>query len=206
MPDAYADGTYTTPLLVSNVVTYPFPWPSNSTKQEFLLEYIVAAANYADGTLGGTSTDAPSAYLVEQGPVIKIAPGFVRYRRVYCQLPANWTETLQATYTYPGLSGPASPNANTFNPYYFRAPITLFANATVYHNYTQSATSPALDARFQVTDGNNVVDYIGYQNPNIGAGFTSPSIEPSTYTISSDPTQIRALIWEKVTMTVPKPV
>lgn len=206
MADAYSDGTFTTAKLVSNVVTYPFPWPSNSTTAEFELEYVVAAPNYSAATLGATSADAPSAYLVEQGPVTKIAPGFVRFRRVYCQLPTNWTETVQVAYTFPGLSGPAIPNTNTFNPYYFRAPITLFKNATVYHNYTQSATSPALDAAFQVTDGNNVVDYIGPQNPNIGAGNTNPAVEPATYTVSSDAAMIRGLIWEKITMTVPKPV
>lgn len=206
MANAYSDGTFTTPKLVSNTVTYPFPWPSNSSTAEFALEYIVAAANYAGASLGSASADAPSGYLVEQGPVTKIAPGFVRYSRVYCQLPTNWTETQQVAYTFPGLSGPLAPNINTFNPYYYRAPITLFRIATVYHNYTQSATSPTLDAAFQVTDGNNVVDYIGPQNPNIGALNTSPSVEPATYTISSDAAMIRGLIWEKITMTVPKPV
>ena len=206
MPNAYSDGTFSTALLTSNQVSYPFPWPSNSNVAQYELEYVQAAANYAAAALGSNSADAPSAYLVEQGPVITIAPGFVRFKRVYCQKPVDWQETRQIAYTFPGLSGPASPNANTFNPYYFRAPITLYKNATVYHNFSQGSSSPSLDAIFQVTDGNNVVDYIGYQNPNIGAGFTSPSVEPANYTVSSDAQQIRALIWEKVTITVPKPV
>lgn len=206
MANAYSDGTFANALLTSNSVSYPFPWPNNSTVAQFDLEYVQAAANYSAASLGSTSSDAPSGYLVEQGPVVTIAPGYIRFKRTYCQLPQNWQETRQIAYTFPGLSGPAIPNANTFNPYYFRAPITLYKNATVYHNFSQGSSSPSLDAIFQVTDGNNVVDYIGPQNPNIGAGNTNPSTEPSTYTVSSDSQQIRALIWEKVTITVPKPI
>lgn len=206
MANLYADGNYTTAYLVQNVVSYPFLWPSNSTTAQFELEYIQFANAYSAANLGSNSADAPSAYLVEQGPVNKIAPGVVRYSRTYCQLPVNWTETKQVAYTFPGLSGPVVPNTNTFNPYYFRAPSTMYKIATVYHNYSQGAVSPTLDATFQVTDGGNVVDYIGPQNPNIGAGSTSPSVEPANYTVSSDASMIRGLIWEKVTMTVPKPV
>ena len=205
MPNAYSDGSYTTAKLVSNIASYPFPWPNNSDKKEFQLEYIIAEANYSEASYGSTDANAPSAYLVEKGPITRIAPGFIRFQRTYCQLPDNWQEVQQATYTFPGLSGPPGANVNTWNPYYYRAPVTLFCNATVYHNFSQSATSPALDARFQVTDSSNVVDYIGTQNPNFGVSTTSPSFEPATYIISSDASQIRAQIWEKVTLTVPKP-
>lgn len=206
MADLYADGNYAAAYRVSNVVSYPFPWPSNSTTAQFDLEYIQWANSYSAATLDATSADAPSAYLVDQGPVTKIAPGVVRFARTYCQLPSNWTETQQIAFTFPGLSGPPSPNINTFNPYYYRAPATLYKIATVYHNYSHGATSPTLATTFQATDGSNVVDYIGYQNPNIGAGLTSPNTEPITYTVSSDSAMIRGLIWEMVTMTVPKPV
>jgi len=202
----YIDGNYTTAFLTSNVVSYPYIWPNNSTVAVFDLEYIQTAAAYSAANLSSNSADAPSAYLVEQGPVTKIAPGLVKFRRTYSQLPATWTETQQMAYTFPGKSGPPAPSTTSFNPYYYRAPVTLYAIATLVHTYSQGATSPTLDAAFQVTDGGNVVDYIGYQNPNIGAGLTSPTAEPATYTVSSSAQLIRGLIWEKVTATVPKPV
>jgi hypothetical protein len=201
----YIDGNYTAAYLVSNVVSYPFSWPNNGTTAMFDLEYVQYANAYSAAALGATSSDAPSAYLVEQGPVTKPAPGMVRFRRVYCQIPAAWTETQMTAYTYPGLSGPPTPNSATFNPYYYRAPITLYTTATVAHTYTQSATSPTLDNIFQVTDGNYVVDYIGYQNPNIGASLTSPNSEPTTYNIASDCRLLMGQIWEKTLTTVNKP-
>lgn len=206
MADAYSDGNFVGMRLTANVVSYPFAWPNNSNVKAFELEYVQAAANYTDVALGSTDANATSAFLVEKGPVLKIAPGFVRFRRMFVQQPVDWVEKQQVSYTFPGLSGPISPNAQTFNPYYFRAPASLYATATVYHNYSQGATAPDPDPAFQVTDGGNVVDYIGPQNPNIGAGLTSPNVEPATYNVSSTVSQIRALIWETTTLVVPKPV
>jgi hypothetical protein len=185
-------------------VSYPFPWPNNSTVAQFDLEYIVFANAYSAASLGSTSADAPgSAGLVAQGPLRKIAPGVVRYSRSYCQLPQTWAETQQVAYTFPGLSFGAG---SAWNPYFFRSPITLYAIATVTHTFTSSATAPTLDATFIVTDGSNVVDYIGAGNPNIGAVLTNPISEPTTYNVSSDSSLLRGIIWEKVSMVVPKPV
>ena len=204
MANLYADGNYSTAFLVSNVVSYPFPWPNNSDTAQFELEYIVTAAQYATAALGSTSADAPgSAVLVEQGPLRKIAPGMVRYARTYCQVPATWGETQQMAYTFPGLSFGAGAS---WNPYYYRQPVTLYAIATVTHTFTSSATAPTLNATFVVTDGNYVVDYIGAGNPNIGATLTDPIAEPSTYNVSSEAHLLRGLIWEKINSTVPKPV
>lgn len=203
MATLYADGNYSTAFLVSNVVSYPFPWPNNSSTAQYDLEYVQWANTYAYANLGSNTGDAPNAYLVEQGPLRKIAPGVVRFARTYCQLPTTWTETQQIAYTFPGLSGNTGAN---WQPYYYRAPITLYSIATVVHTYSQSGTAPTLDATFQVTDGNNVVDYIGQQNPNIGVGSTSPASEPATYNVSSESHLLRGLIWEKITSTVPKPV
>lgn len=201
----YVDGNYTAAFLTSNVVTYPFPWPNNSTTARFDLEYIQYENAYAAASLDSTSSDAPSAYLVEQGPVNKIGAGVLRFRRSYCQIPTTWAETQQVAYTFPGLSGPIAPNTNTFNPYYYRPPATLYRIATVTHTYSHGATAPTLDNTFIVTDGGNVVDYIGPQNPNIGAASTSPNTEPATYNVSSESHLLVGLIWEKVSMTVPKP-
>lgn len=203
MATTYIDGNYSAAFLVSNVVSYPFPWPNNSTKAQFDLEYVQWANTYAAATLGATSSDAPSANLVEQGPLTKVSPGIVRFKRVYCQLPDTWAETQQIAYTFPGLS---SGSGSSWQQYGYRAPITLYSIATVTHSYTQSATAPTLDATFIVTDGGNVVDYIGPQNPNIGAGNTSPASEPVTYNVSSESHLIKGLIWEKTLTTVPKPV
>lgn len=200
----YADGDFSTPLLVSNVVSYPFPWPNNSNVARFDLEYVVWANAYTPAALGSTSADAPgSAGMVEQGPVRKIAPGVVRYGRAYCQTPVTWAETQQVAYTFPGLS---EGGGSSWNPYFYRAPITLYAIATVTHTFTSSATAPTLDNTFIVTDGNNVVDYIGPGNPNIGAVLTDPAIEPANYNVSSDSSLLMGIIWEKVSVTVPKPV
>lgn len=201
----YIDGNYTAAYLISNVVSYPFSWPSNGTTAMFELEYVQHANAYSAAALGATSSDAPNAYLVEQGPVTKPAPGMVRFRRVYCQIPSAWTETQMTAYTFPGKSGPISPNTETFNPYFFRSPVTLYTAATIEHTYTQSATSPTLDNIFQVTDGGNVVDYIGPQNPNFGIGSTDPASEPSTYVIASECRLLIGQIWEKTKTTVNKP-
>lgn len=206
MANTYPDGNYVAPQLVSNVVSYPFPWPNNSNTAQFALEYVVTAATYATAALGSTSADAPgSAVLVEQGPLKKIAPGYVRYARTYCQVPATWGETQQMAYTFPGLTSGA---ASTWQAYGARQPVTLYAIATVTHTFTSSATAPTLDNTFIVLDANNVVDYIGTTNPNIGAGggFTTPSVEPATYNVSSESHLLRGLIWEKISSTVPKPV
>lgn len=203
MANLYADGNYASPYLVSNVVSYPFQWPNNSTTSQFDLEYIQWANSYTGLALGTNSDDAPNAILVEQGPVRKIAPGVVRYSRVYCQLPVTWAETMQVAYTFPGLSAGAG---STWNPYFYRGPVTLYAIATVTHSYTSSESPPTLDNTFIVTDGGNVVDYIGTGNPNIGAGTTTPAIEPATYNVSSDSQLIKGLIWEKVSVVVPKPI
>ena len=203
MANLYADGNYTVAYLVSNVVSYPFPWPNNSTVAQFDLEYIQWANNYTAQTLDSTSGDAPSAFLVEQGPLRKIAPGVVRFARTYCQVPQTWGETQQIAFTFPGLSFGSGAN---WNPYYFRSPVTLYAIANVTHTFSHGATAPTLDNTFIVTDGGNVVDYIGQQNPNIGIGLTNPNTEPTTYNVSSESHLLRGLIWEKVSSTVPKPV
>jgi hypothetical protein len=203
MANLYADGNYAAAYLVENVVSYPFPWPNNSTTARFDLEYIQWSNAYAAAALGSNSVDAPNAYLVDQGPVRKIAPGVVRYSRAYCELPATWGETQEVAYTFPGLS---AGSGSSWNPYFYRAPVTLYAIATVLHTFTASATAPTLDNSFIVTDGSNVVDYIGTGNPNIGAGTTDPAIEPASYNVSSDSSLLLGLIWEKVSMTVPKPV
>ena len=200
----YADGNFATALLVSNVVTYPFPWPNNSNVAQFALEYVQWENAYTPVALGSTSADAPGgAGLVEQGPLRKIAPGVVRYARTYCQLPQTWAETQQMAYTFPGLSGGSGAS---WNPYFYRQPVTLYAIATLTHTYTSSATAPALNATFIVTDGNNVVDYIGPGNPNIGAVLTDPAAEPLTYNVSSESRLLRGIIWEKINATVPKPI
>lgn len=203
MANLYSDGNYAVPFLTENAVSYPFPWPNNSTIAQFALEYIVFANAYTAAALDSTSADAPSAFLVAQGPVRKIAPGVVRYARTYCQLPATWVETQQVAYTFPGLS---FGSGSAWNPYFFRAPVTLYSIATVTHTFSHGATPPTLDNTFIVTDGGNVVDYIGLGNPNIGAGLTSPSAEPVSYNVSSDSALLTGLIWEKTSMTVPKPV
>ncbi len=203
MATLYADGNYSTAYLVSNVVSYPFTWPNNSTTAQFDLEYVQWANTYSAATLGATSADAPGgAVLVEQGPVRKIAPGVIRYSRTYCQIPATWGETQQMAYSYPGLSSGAG---SSWQPYGLRQPITLYAIATVTHSYTSSATAPTLDNVFLVRDGNYVVDYIGAGNPNIGATLTTPSAEPANYTVSSESRMLRGLIWEKTTANVAKP-
>lgn len=203
MANLYADGNYSVAYLTSNVVSYPFPWPNNSTVAQFDLEYIQWANTYSAAALDSTSGDAPSAYLVEQGPVRKIAPGVVRFARTYCQLPQTWGETQQMAYTFPGLSFGAG---SSWNPYFYRSPITLYAIATVTHTFSHGATPPTLDNTFIVTDGNNVVDYIGAGNPNIGAVLTNPFVEPATYNVSSESHLLRGLIWEKISSVVPKPV
>jgi hypothetical protein len=203
MATTYADGNYSTPFLVQNTPSYPFAWPNNSTTTRFDLEYIQWANTYSAAALGSNSADAPNAYLVDQGPVRKIAPGMVRYSRAYCQLPATWGETQEVAYTFPGLSAGVG---SSWNPYFYRSPVTLYAIATVLHTFTVSDIAPTLDNSFIVTDGSNVVDYIGPGNPSIGAGTTSPAIEPASYNVSSDSSLLLGLIWEKVSMTVPKPV
>jgi len=199
----YTDGNYATAFLVSNVVSYPFPWPNNSTVARYDLEYVQWENTYVAQALGSNSTDAPNAYLVDQGPVRKIAPGIIRYPLAYVQLPVTWAQTQQVAYTFPGLS---FGSGSSWNPYFFRSPITLYSIATVTHTFSHGATSPTLNNTFIVTDGNNVVDYIGPSNPNIGAGSTNPANEPSSYNVSSESRLLVGLIWEKTTMTVPKPV
>lgn len=203
MANLYADGNYSTAYLVSNVVSYPFPWPNNSNVAQFDLEYVQWANTYTEATLASNSADAPSAFLVGKGTIKKIAPGVIRYARTYCQVPATWTETQQMAYTFPGLT---SGSAGSWKAYGSRAPVTLYAIATAVHTFTVSQTPPTLDNTFIVTDGGNVVDYIGTQNPNIGAGSTSPASEPATYNVSSESHLFRGLIWEKISSTVPKPV
>ena len=204
MANLYADGNYAAPYLVSNVVSYPFPWPNNSNTAKFDLEYIVLASAYATAALGSTSADAPgSAVLVEQGPLLKIAPGMVRYARSYCQVPATWGETQQMAYTFPGIS---TGSGNNWQAYGLRQPVTLYAIATVTHSYTSSATAPTLDNTFIVTDGNYVVDYIGTGNPNIGSTFTDPATEPASYNVTSESHLLLGIIWEKTSATVPRPV
>lgn len=200
----YFDKDLSSAFLVSNVVSYPFPWPNNSTVARFDLEYVQWENTYSAALLGSTSSDAPgSAGLVEQGPIRKIAPGVIRFARAYCQTPVTWAETQQIAYTFPGLS---NGTGSSWNPYFFRGPVTLYAIATVTHTFSSSATAPTLDNTFIVTDGGNVVDYIGFGNPNIGAGLTNPSVEPATYNVSSDSSLLLGIIWEKTSMVVPKPV
>lgn len=201
MADAYADGNYSAAFLTGNVVSYPFIWPNNSNVAQYDLTFVQWANTYTPAELGSNSAYAPNAFMVEQGPLEKIAPGYVQYRRSYCQMPESWIETQQVAYSFPGLSGGAP-----WNPYFYRNPVTLYAIATITHTYTQGATPPTLNNTFIVTDDGNVVDYIGTSNPNFGSVFTSPASEPSTYTVSSDSRLIKGLIWEKLTMNVPKPV
>ena len=95
----YVDGNFANAFLTSNVVSYPFQIPNNSTTALFTLEYVQNAVNYTAASLASNSADAPNAYLVEQGPVTKIG-SLVKYTRIYCQQPVGWTETQQTTYTF----------------------------------------------------------------------------------------------------------
>ena len=202
MANLYADGNFATAFLVSNVVSYPYAWPNNSNIAEYALEYVQWSNAYVEPTLGSNTADAPSAFLVEKGPIKKIAPGVIRYGRTYCQIPATWGETAQIAYTFPGIT---FGSGSTWNPYGRRAPVTLYAIATVTHTYTVSGSPPTLDNTFIVTDSGNVVDYIGQQNPNNGGGTTSPATEPATYNVSSASHLLKGLIWEKISSVVPKP-
>ncbi len=199
-PSGFAN--LTTPLLTRNTVTYPYPWPNNGATAQYDLEFICAPGSFAPAAYGSTSNYAPSAYLVEQAMISTTDGGFVRYRQVYSQIPVSWIEKQQVAYTFPGLSG-VNPNGN-WEPYFYRAPITLFAVATVDHDYFQGA-SPNPDAAFLVTDQGNVVDYIGFSNPNFGPGLTSPSIEPTEYNVSSEVRLLRGTLWERVSVRAPKP-
>lgn len=199
----YVDGNYANAFLTENVISYPFIWPNNSNVAQFALTYVQFQNAYVEPTLGSNSADAPSAYLVEKGPIQKIGAGVLKFQRVYCQLPVTWNETQQMAYTFPGLT---YGTGATWTAYGTRSPITLYAIATVAHTFTVSATPPTLDNTFIVTDGGNVVDYIGVQNPNIGAGTTSPASEPISYNVTSESRLIKGLFWEKISATVPKPI
>lgn len=187
-------------VLEENVVEYPFAVPNNGNTKLFNLTYSVAAANYTDAAIGSTDANAPSAYLVSKGP-LKKRGGVIQYQRSFMQVPATWGEKEQVPYSYPGLSA----NFGTWDPYGTRKPITLFANATVTHEYSQGS-APDPNAAFIVTDNGVVVDYIGLGNPDFTAGITSPAAEPTNYTVSSEVRLVRGNIWERITKTVPKPV
>lgn len=205
---SYVDGNYVTPFLVSNVVTYPYTWPNNSNVAVYSLEYVQAAANYVEPELGSNSAAAPSAYLIEKGPIRKIAPGYVRFSLTYTQVPNPWEESTQTTYTFPGLSGTGGTYVTNvgFIPQLYRDPITLYVAANVQHSYSINAVSPVRDNTFVSLSGSNVVDYIGQTYLELfGFTFTTPNVEPNTYLISSDVRLIRGVLWEKTNITVPKP-
>jgi hypothetical protein len=202
---SYVDGSYSSPFLISNVVTYPFPWPNNSTVAQYDLEFVQFQNAYTPASLDDTSIYAPSAFLVNQGPVTKIGGGVVKFKRLYCQLPQTWGETQEMAYTFPGLSGFTAIGA-IWTPYLYRAPITLYVIATITHTFTHGTTPPTLNTGFIVSDGGNVVDYIGFSNPNYTSILTSPNFEPATYSVKSESKLLTGLIWEVVDAVVAKPI
>lgn len=197
---SYSDGNYSSPYLTGLSIGYPLNAPNNGGTREYALTYIQWANTYTDATIGAIDNNAPSAYLVEQGPVQRIGAGCVQFTRTFCEVPETWSETQETSYTYPGLSG-GSGALGTWDAYAVRSPITLSQLGTITHSYAY-ASPPTRDATFTVTASGNVVDYVG---PLAAGGFTSPSVEPATYTIASDVRLWRGNIWEKVTTTVPKP-
>lgn len=198
---SYTDGNFASAYLIDKQIGYPLNVPGNGGTREYRLTYIQNANTYADAAIGDTDANAPGGYLVEQGPVTLLAGGVVQFTRVFSEVPTTWTQPEQIAYAFPGLT---LGSGTTWEPYGRRQPITLFALATVTHTYSQGS-APTADTVFTVTDQGNVVDYIGTANPALGGVLTSPSIEPATYTVSSDVVLWRGNIWEKITKTVPRP-
>lgn len=197
MPN-YTDGNYSAAYLVEKQIGYPLNVPNNGGTREYRLTYVQNANTYTDAAIGDTDANAPSSYLVEQGPVTRLGGGVVQFTRVFSEVPTTWAEVGETSYTYPGIAG----TFGAFDPYGARKPITLFQLATTTHSYSQGVSPPARDNTFVSTLAGEPVDFIssyfGY--------VTTPATEPTTYTISSDVRLWRGNIWEKVTTTVPKPV
>lgn len=200
---SYFDGNFAAAFLEENSVSYPLNVPNNSGTRIYSLQFVQWENAYADATLGSTLNAAPSSYLVEQSPATRIGAGMIRFERVYAEIPQLWVEAQQIVYTYPGLS---SGTLFTYNRYGLRRPTTVPKLATVTHEYVLSNTIPTANISNVtiVTLNGQPVDWIGEASAQDNTN-TVPNVDPSTWTIASDPRLWRGTIWEIVTQTITGP-
>ena len=194
-----------TPFLIANVVTYPWAdKPGNGNVKNFALTYLVNEANSAAANVGDTSADAPSANFYEQSPIEKVGANVWRYTRMFSQLPATWFDGEQVIYTYPGLT---SGSFFTYARYGARLPITVPKFATVNHAYFLSTNCPSANLQTVTvpTANGQPCNYIGLGSAQDNTTFTSPSTDPASWIISSDPNRLHGLLWEIVTKSVTGP-
>lgn len=198
---SYIDGNFVNAFLTTVDVSFPLAAPNNGGTSQVDAVYVQNAANYTSKQVGGTNPDFAGYYLTANGPFRYIGAGLVEFSETYNGVPATWGEVEQVVFTFPGMSGIGADNI--WSPYLFAKPITIPRIATITHTYSTSQPSP--DTVTIITDDGLPVDYIGTQNPENGAGTTSPSTPPATYTISSDVKLWKGAIWEKITKTVTPP-
>lgn len=196
----YIDGNYANAFLTNVLLSFPLATPNNGGTSELTAIYVQNAANYTSKAVGSTNVAFSGYYLSANGPLRYIGAGLVEYEEVYNGLPSTWGEVEQVVFTFPGRSGIG---ADGWRAYLLASPITIPRIATITHTY--STTQPTPDTITLITDNGIPVDYIGPQNPENGAGTTSPSSPPATYTISSDVRLWKGAIWEKITKTVTPP-
>lgn len=196
----YIDGNFANAHLESAILSYPLNVPNNDGTSQIDATFVQYQNAYVSKALNSTYSAFVGYYLTANGPMEYIAPGMLRFQETYNGVPATWGEVEQVVFTFPGRSGIG---ANGWDPYLFAKPITIPRIATITHTYSLSQPSP--DTVTVITDDGLPVDYIGQQNPENGAGSTSPSTPPSTYTISSEVRLWKGAIWEKITKTVTPP-
>jgi hypothetical protein len=212
----YIDGpvSFANAYLTDNVRSFPVTWPNNSNTAEYRLTYVVANANYVSAALGTTNASLPNtAVLVEKSPVERIGANVLRYTMVYQEPPVTWTERQEIVYAYPGLSAINTIVANvfvTYSRYGLREPISVPKLATVTREYVVSNTFPVANISNVtiVTFANNPVDYIGsdsYYSAIVANTYTTPSTDPTTWTVSSTARLWKFPIWEVTTINVSGP-
>lgn len=203
------------PSLTSPKFLYEvFPRSIENTNNFMVAEtYIQLRTSFAQAAIGATSArNGGSYYLIEESPLEPVGLNqspVVKFTRIFATIPAARYETARTQYSYPGKS---IGSGATWLRYGLRRPITLEVNATDYFQYFYSVDGtggPTIPALTVPKLSSEVVDFIGgaydITPPYAFIATTSPSTEPTTYTVSNAIARWKGNIWVMITRTVPQP-
>lgn len=204
MSEVATDGDFSTPWLESKL---PFRPISNRDDLGYRLTFVQNVDDFTPASMNDQDLTNLTGdfYLTAESDPEEVGNGLVRFVQEFTVIPQTWTDYIDVSFTYPGIS---QGSGTRWKRYGWRKPQTHSVRASVEHVYGDYATLAALAA----TEGKTVpmlqgepVDFFGaaYDEEGDFLGLTNPLSEPVTYVHEVSVTRWRGEIWVKRKTTVP---
>jgi hypothetical protein len=134
----YADGDHTVPVFTGVAVfSNPFPGVASQYRlDQELMAYQWSEFNAAPLPLNTVHPDYPGYYLTAESERSDVGNGLVKWKRTYCQIPAERYEASSLLYLYPGIDlAYTVPGTPTVVPVSRRIPTSIATNARLVYDY-----------------------------------------------------------------------